>query len=98
MNEMAAVKQKRIRFLILKITAPEHPMPLDAVIIRRCLMNHGYPIPMKDLESHLAYLAEKQMVKLEERRDYGITLASITAKGLDVVEGRTTDPGIDGGL
>ena len=87
-------KHNQARLLILKILAPEYPGCVDAFILRRCLANFGYPVNSQDLTSYLAYLRERGYVKLDEKKKFDITLVSITADGIDIVDGSTTDPGV----
>lgn len=90
-----AERHNRIRVLILKVLAPQHPNAVDAVLIRRLLADFGYPISEHSLKSYLAYLQERGCVTLAEKRDFGITMVSITAKGLDILDGRITEQGIE---
>jgi len=62
----------------------------------------GYPVPMEDLEYHVAYLKEKGYVAVDQVRGprleregarpgslrSGLTLVKITAQGIDYKEGR----------
>lgn len=93
MTKMEAVKHDRIRQLILKSLAPGYPQPLDTVVLRRHLANFGYPLPNDDLNSYLAYLEEKCLVKKEER-PMGIVMVRATAKGMDALDERINVAGI----
>ena len=92
--DMKIAKYNRIRRLILEHLAPSHPHPVDSVMLRASLANLGYPMDDKSLESYLAYLAERGYLKTIEKKEFGIILVSITAGGLDALDGRITDPGI----
>jgi len=92
--EMNAERHNRIRLLILKVLAPEYPKTVDSVILRRCLSNFGYPMDAEKLCSYLAYLQERDYVRVEEKKKFDIVMVSITATGLDVLDGRIDDPGI----
>ncbi|HUX10874.1 MAG TPA: hypothetical protein VMW51_09540 [Terriglobia bacterium] len=52
----------------------------------------GYPIPMEDLDFHVAYLEEKGLVTVENIRGpharHYITLVKVTARGIDYFDGR----------
>jgi len=87
-------KHNLIHVLILKILSPEHPKSVDSVLLRRCLADFGYPLSEKALKSYLAYLHERGCIRMDEKKDYGIIMATITAKGLDILDGRITEPGI----
>lgn len=90
-----AERHNRVRVLILKILAPQHPNKVDAVLIRRLLADFGVPISEHSLKSYLAYLEERGCVAVTEKRDFGITMVSITAKGLDILDGRVVEQGIE---
>ncbi len=90
-----AEKHNRIRVMILKILAPTHPQMIDSVLLRRCLADFSYPLSDQSLRSYLAYLMERGCVRLEEKKKFDITMAAITAKGLDLLDGRITEQGIE---
>jgi hypothetical protein len=92
--EMNAERHNRIRLLILKVLAPEYPKTVDSVILRRCLSNFGYPMDNDKLCSYLAYLKERGYLLVEEKKAFDIIMVSITATGLDVLDGRIDDRGI----
>jgi hypothetical protein len=94
-TEMAAERRRRVRLFMMKVLATEHPMPVDEVILRRCLANFGYPLDLREFASNAAYLAERGYVKREERKRFGIAMIVITANGLEVLDGRIQDPGVD---
>lgn len=95
MIKIEAERHNRIRVLVLKILAPQHPNRVDAVLIRRLLADFGFPISEHSLKSYLAYLNERGCVAIEEKPQYDITLVSITAKGLDILDGRIAEQGIE---
>lgn len=90
-----ALKHNRIRVKVLEILSPEHPRPVDFVILRRCLANFGHPVSEQSLQSYLVYLEERGCVKITRNKDNEILFAIITAKGLDILDGRITEQGIE---
>ena len=88
------MRRNRIRKLILEALAPGYPNPLDALILRQTLATVGYPMTGESLASYLAYLEERGYVVVEQKDDFEITLVKITADGLDVLDGRTSDVGV----
>lgn len=59
----------------------------------------GYPVPMEELNFHIAYLSEKGLVAVEHvrgpRSRREIPLVKITAQGIDYFDGRLpADEGI----
>lgn len=93
MTRPEAVKHDRIRQLILKALEPGYPTPLDTIVLRRHMANFGYPLSEEDLNSYLAYLDDKELVKID-RRQGGIVLVRLSAKGLDVLDERISVCGV----
>ena len=91
MDEKDIQRHNRVRQLILRAACPCYPNPLDSQLLRATLANLGYPMDDKDLRFYLAYLAERGFVRIEDRKAYGITLVTITASGIDVLDGRVKD-------
>lgn len=90
-----AIRHNIIRLQILKILAPEYPKTIDFDILRRVLANWGYALDKDKLAGYLAYLTEKGCVRVEVKSDFGFTLVSITSNGLDVLDGRRPECGIE---
>jgi len=88
-----AIRQKElIRGKILYYLALVYPQAVTLPLLQGELDLFGYPVPIDELRFHLAYLAEKELVAVEEpgslqpRRK--VTLVKITAKGIDYQDGR----------
>ena len=90
-------RYKRIRGAILKLLAQEHPGPIDFLVLHRLLDDIRYTITTEELESHVTYLEEKGCVKRERRgaKGFEIIMVTITAQGLDVLDGFTDTCGVD---
>jgi len=67
---------------------------VDAVSLRKLLADLSYPMDADTLAAYLAYLEERGYVRIDERKKYDIVLVSITANGLDVLDGRIDDHGV----
>jgi hypothetical protein len=82
-------RYRRIRGAVLKLLAQEHPGPIDFMVLHRLLDDLRYAMTEEELLSHLVYLEEKGCVKIERRKTTGveIVIATITAEGLDVLDG-----------
>jgi hypothetical protein len=93
MTKAEALKHDRVRELILQSLSTSYPAPVDSVVLRRHLGNFGHPITDEDLTSYIAYLEEKELVR-SVKRGAGIVLVRITAKGLDVLDGRIEEFGV----
>jgi hypothetical protein len=92
---MATRRKEIIRGKILYYLALIYPQPATLPLLQGELDLFGYPMLMDELNFHLAYLAEKSLVSLEnppavrqatDRRR--VTLVKITAKGIDYHDGR----------
>jgi len=95
MSQIDAMKHNRGRVKVLEILSPEHPNAVDFVLLRRCLANFGYPVSEHTLQSYLVYLEERGCVVITRNKDKQILFAIITAKGLDILDGRIAEQGID---
>jgi hypothetical protein len=88
------VRGKILYYLVLI-----YPQPATMPLLQGELDIFGYPVLLDQLTFHLAYLAEKGFVSLEQARGpqerQKITLVRITAKGIDYYDGRLpADEGI----
>ncbi len=96
---MEAVKEKyrRIRGMILKLLAHQHPHPLDSKVLYVLLDDLKSSISDEEYNSHLVYLEEKGLVKREKRGTSGvrIEMITITPAGLDVLDGFRAEVGVD---
>ena len=94
LRQMEIVRGKILYYLKLI-----YPQSATLPLLQGELDIFGYPVPMEDLEFHVAYLSEKGLVNLEsvrgpQARRY-VTLVKITAKGIDYFDGRLpADDGI----
>lgn len=81
-----------IRGKILYYLALVYPQAATLPLLQGELDIFGYPVPLEDLEFHIAYLAEKGLVSAEKvrgpRSRREITLVKITAQGIDYYDGR----------
>ncbi len=89
---------RRTRGAILKVLAVEHPRPVDSKVINALLDDLRMAVTEEECQSHLAYLAQKGLLVLDERKMRGICLQMITIspRGLDVLDGfGYPEPGVD---
>ena len=96
---MVTRQKDLVRGKILYYLALVYPQAVTLPLLQGELDLFGYPVPMDDLRFHLAYLAEKGFVaidnaaSLQPRRK--VELVKITAKGIDYHDGRLpADEGI----
>ncbi len=95
-----SIRQKEIiRGKILNYLALVYPRPATLPLLQGELDIFGYPVPLEELNFHIAYLAEKGFVAVTKVRGpknlREIPLAKITALGIDYQDGRLpVDEGI----
>lgn len=94
------IRHELARGQILKILAPEHPNPVDFTLLRRLLDTFGFTVRDETLISYCAYLQERGYLKMEVRKtSVGVLrFAMITATGLDLLDGRKDDDGVEVGF
>jgi hypothetical protein len=100
---MATREKELVRGKILHYLALVYPQPVTLPLLQGELDLFGYPVPMDELNFHLAYLTEKGLVGLENPSAVRqptdrevrqptdrrrVTLVKITAKGIDYYDGR----------
>lgn len=90
-------RYKRIRGVILKLLAHQHPGPLDSKVLYFLLDDLRYSASEAEYESQLAYLDEKELIKKETRKTSGVEIEMlvITSHGLDLIDGFISDVGVD---
>jgi hypothetical protein len=81
-----------IRGKILYYLALIYPQAATLPLLQGELDIFGYPVPLEELNFHVAYLNEKGLVVVEKARGpvphQNIPLVKITAKGIDYHDGR----------
>ena len=80
------------RLVLLKALENAAQYRANAFLLRRYCDAVGHVVSADRVEVDLAWLAEQQLVGLE--RTQGVTVATLTARGLDVAQGRATVPGV----
>jgi hypothetical protein len=94
------LRQKEvIRGKILYYLALVYPQSASLPLLQGELDIFGHPVTLDELQFHIAYLAEKGMVSVENvkgsRSSRRVSLVKITARGIDYHDGRLpADDGI----
>jgi len=97
----AAARARRLRGAILSLLAEESPARLNADVLLGVLERLHYDVTSRQLAAALAYLRSREYVEFEELRSRElpalprIIRVGITARGADIVDATTDDPGID---
>ena len=95
-----SVRHKEIiRGKILYYLGLIYPQAATLPLLQGELDIFGYPVPLEELNFHIAYLSEKGLVAVERvrgpRSRAEIPLVKITAQGIDYYDGRLpADEGI----
>ncbi len=92
-------KGEVIRGKILYYLKLVYPQAATLPLLQGELDIFGYPVPIDELNFHLAYLGEKEFLTVASKVGpavrRGATLVKITAKGIDYMDGRLpADEGI----
>jgi hypothetical protein len=95
LDEFSNKRHNMVRRHILTIAAKSYPRPIDSELLRATLATLGYPMDGHALEFYVSYLAEKECLKVEKKEAFEITLITITARGIDAMDGRLRDCGIE---
>lgn len=90
-------RYRRIRGAILKLLAYQYPWPLDSKVLYFLLDDLKYTVSEAECRSHITYLAEKNLIRIEVRKTSGveIEMVYITPKGLDLLDGFIEESGVD---
>lgn len=85
-------RREIVRGKILYYLALIYPQSATLPLLQGELDIFGYPVPMEELNFHVAYLEEKGLVGVEHARGpesvRRIALVKITARGIDYFDGR----------
>lgn len=100
MSKMVDLAEKEImRTEVLEICQQSVPVGADEKVIKAALRKCGHDVTEQEVQSTLYYLQSKGLLELQpvENRALGIkrTIARITGKGIDCLEGNAEVIGID---
>lgn len=98
MNNIERIEIKELRLRILKALDYNYPTGLSEKLVARTLAAAYYEVTGRELTAQLAYMKEKGYIELEQVgfEDLGLErrMVRLTAKGKDLVDGNTGDPGV----
>lgn len=80
------------RLVLLRALSNAAQYRANAFLLRRFCDAVGHVTSADKIESDLAWLAEQELIGLEKQE--GVTVATLTARGLDVATGRARVPGV----
>jgi hypothetical protein len=89
------LKRAHCRGLILRLLFQEHPDTTAFLVLRIALAElFACPLLNKELASHLVYLEFGGYIKLARNSEGDILFGRIINKGINLLEGFISDPGI----
>lgn len=88
----ADFQQEDRRLTLLKALENAAQYRANAFLLRRYCDSVGHVVSADRIEADLAWLAEQGLVGVGHLQ--GVTVATLTARGLDVATGRTKVPGV----
>lgn len=94
------MENKNIRGWIVRILQRAYPAGLEDRSLQKQLNDLGYPVMKRELEAHLAYLAEDKFIEKMQfgnqlKDDLTNKIYKLTTKGIDLAEGTTEDEGVE---
>jgi len=80
------------RLVLLKALENAVQYRANAYLLRRYCDSLGHVVSADRIEQDLAWLAEQSLIALEKAQ--GVSVATLTERGLDVATGRAKTPGV----
>jgi hypothetical protein len=81
------------RYVILRLLSEDTDYSVNEAVLRRALELSGHAISQDQLRTHLAWLVEQDLLKVESIGS-GLQIATLTSRGMDVAQSRTVVPGV----
>lgn len=88
----ASFQEQDRRLVLLRALAAAAQYRANALLLRRYCEHMGHVVGADRIEADLAWLADSGLVAVE--REGGVTLATLSARGMDVASGSTIVPGV----
>ena len=92
MSNFAKLIQEDIRLTVLRVLAEDADYSHNEYVLRSALESVGHNISHDKLHTELAWLDEQGLISVADT--VGVTVAKLTARGLDVAKGATVVPGV----
>ena len=91
-NDTSLRQKELVRGKMLSYLKLIYPQTATLQLLQAEMDYFGYPIPLDELSFHVAYLAEKELVKVEGVRgpfvQRNVIRVKITVHGIDYLDGR----------
>lgn len=86
--------EQDLRLTILMILAQDADYAVNDAVLHRALEQVGHRISRDRMQTELAWLAEQGLLEAEGTGVGELAVIKLTARGMDVSQGRTVAPGV----
>jgi hypothetical protein len=96
-DKIQALKNRQLRGVVLRSLALFYPSPITIRSLKGALLERGLTITA-DTQKVLHYLEDKGYIRTREGNLIEMAddeLVELTAQGVDLLEGTSSDPGVD---
>ena len=91
-------ENKEARGYILKVAKLSYPKPISSHVIEACLIDAGMHMSSTQVEGQIQYLEERGYIKTQKSKleitGTVVSLVTLTANGIDLLERTITDDGV----
>lgn len=97
-KKLRTIINSEARGYILKVLQISYPRSMNTQTIDVCLVDAGMPVGPGELCAFLDYLAEREYINVKKKGLHEIAskkIVTLTAKGVDLLEGTIADPGVN---
>ena len=92
MNDYSKMMEADRRLVVLRILAEVPGYELNSSVLQLALQGFGHNVSRDLIHTDIAWLSEQGLVS--HREIASVQVAMLTARGLDVSQGRATVPGV----
>ena len=96
-DPMNAIKDKLARGYILKVLKMTHPTPTPLEAVSQAIIQDGLSVN-PDIKEHIDYLLDRKYITIKTVAPrlacVSVTVAKLTADGVDVLQHTKQDPGV----
>jgi len=93
MNSFANLMREDQRLVILRLLHESNSYTLNSSVLAAAMAHLGHEISRDQVKTHLAWLAEQELVFVNEVVP-GVIVARLSERGQEVVVGRARVPGV----
>lgn len=94
MSDMQDIISKNRRLAILRFLSEEQDYAMNTSTLQAALRAIGHGVPRDTVEVDALWLAEQGLAR-RQRLDVGVTVLTVTPRGVEVAQGIAGHPGVD---